>query len=63
MLAFILFMAGCQPSMSRDELRIAYFESCRNTTLRLCRWEIKCVDDNLKVCASEAEMFADIAGK
>ena len=63
MWAFMLFMMGCQPSMSKDELRISYFEACRNATLRICRWEMKCIDQNIKPCSSEAETFANIAGK
>lgn len=63
MWTFLLFMMGCQPSMSRDELRLTYFEACRNTTMRLCKWEMKCIDTNLKACATEAETFAEIASR
>lgn len=61
LIIFLLILSGCSHTLNRDELRLVYFSSCKNTTLRLCNWEDNCIWSNIVKCEIESEDFATAA--
>lgn len=55
----LLMLSGCAPYYCKDAT-LSYYYGCFNTTLRLCKWEQKCIDKNLKVCEIETNTMIEL---
>lgn len=56
----LLLLTGCSPSLTNSHLAHSFFEGCKVTTLRMCKWNQSCIDKHMSYCYIESMTFYEV---